>query len=202
MFGFWWDGYVDARRAFARIFVSSPYKQTLEEVEEFERRTPKFSRALSSKHLTLRFIMVDSGHVQQIRQWLASERLEIRDKNDPRADAHFLVRYPPALKATCSQLSCQRERFGICFEHDSSRFGSTRTNEGTHERRARGLVRVGTECRLSLMRAELDWGIHMGHQGKEKPGPLQAFNVSLPIWHDGLNKNALMPAYAAFGSPS
>ena len=48
------------------------------------------------------------------------------------------------------------------------------------------------ECRLSLMRAELDWGIHMGHDGKEKPGPLQAFNVSLPIWFDGLNKNALM----------
>jgi hypothetical protein len=40
------------------------------------------------------------------------------------------------------------------------------------------------------MRAELDWGIHMGHDGKEKPGPLQAFNVSLPIWFDGLNKNA------------
>ena len=39
--------------------------------------------------------MVDSGHVQQIRQWLASERLEIRDKNDPRAEAHLLVRYPP-----------------------------------------------------------------------------------------------------------
>ena len=38
--------------------------------------------------------MVDS-HVQQIRQWLASERLEIRDKNDPRAEAHLLVRYPP-----------------------------------------------------------------------------------------------------------
>ena len=29
MFGFWWDGYVDARRAFARIFVSGTYKQTL-----------------------------------------------------------------------------------------------------------------------------------------------------------------------------
>ena len=31
MFGFWWDGYVDARRAFARIFAGSTYKQTLEE---------------------------------------------------------------------------------------------------------------------------------------------------------------------------
>ena len=39
--------------------------------------------------------MVDSGNAQQIRQWLASERLEIRDKEDPRAEAHLLVRYPP-----------------------------------------------------------------------------------------------------------
>ena len=39
--------------------------------------------------------MVDSGHAQKIRQWLASERLEIRDKNDPRAESHLLVRYPP-----------------------------------------------------------------------------------------------------------
>tara|TARA_B100000683_G_scaffold42852_1_gene38424 strand:- start:21250 stop:22287 length:1038 start_codon:yes stop_codon:yes gene_type:complete len=31
MFGLWWDGYVDARRAFARIFVSGTYKQTLNE---------------------------------------------------------------------------------------------------------------------------------------------------------------------------
>ena len=48
------------------------------------------------------------------------------------------------------------------------------------------------ECRLTLMKAELDWGIHMGHDGKEKPGPLQAFNVSLPIWFDGLTKNEMM----------
>ena len=30
MFGLWWDGYVDARRAFARVFASGTYKQTLE----------------------------------------------------------------------------------------------------------------------------------------------------------------------------
>ena len=32
----------------------------------------------------------------------------------------------------------------------------------------------------------------MGHTGKEKSGPLQAFNVSLPIWFDGLTKNEFM----------
>ena len=38
----------------------------------------------------------------------------------------------------------------------------------------------------------VDWVIHMGHEGKKKPGPLQAFNVSLPIWFDGLNKHEFM----------
>ena len=32
----------------------------------------------------------------------------------------------------------------------------------------------------------------MGHQGNKKPGPLQAFNVSLPIWFDGVTKNEFM----------
>ena len=48
------------------------------------------------------------------------------------------------------------------------------------------------ESRLHLIRQGVDWGIHMGHDGKEKPGPLQAFNVSLPIWFDGLTKNEFM----------
>ena len=46
--------------------------------------------------------------------------------------------------------------------------------------------------RLQLIRSTVDWGIHMGHKGNEKPGPLQAFNVSLPIWFDGLTKNEFM----------
>ena len=30
MFGFWWDGYVDARRALSRLTVGKVYAQTLE----------------------------------------------------------------------------------------------------------------------------------------------------------------------------
>ena len=48
------------------------------------------------------------------------------------------------------------------------------------------------EGRLQLIRSSVDWGIHMGHEGPQKPGPLQAFNVSLPIWFDGLTKNEMM----------
>ena len=48
------------------------------------------------------------------------------------------------------------------------------------------------EARLQLISSSVDWGIHMGHQGHKKPGPLQAFNVSLPIWFDGVSKNEFM----------
>jgi hypothetical protein len=48
------------------------------------------------------------------------------------------------------------------------------------------------DSRLQLINTSVDWGMHMGHVGDKKPGPLQAFNVSLPIWFDGLTKNELM----------
>ena len=48
------------------------------------------------------------------------------------------------------------------------------------------------ESRLQLIRTGVDWVIHMGHDGDKKPGPLQAFNVSLPIWFDGLSKHEFM----------
>ena len=48
------------------------------------------------------------------------------------------------------------------------------------------------ESRLHLIRTGVDWVIHMGHEGEKKPGPLQAFNVSLPIWFDGLSKHEFM----------
>ena len=47
------------------------------------------------------------------------------------------------------------------------------------------------EGRLQLIRASADWGT-ICHDGDQKPGPLQAFNVSLPLWFDGINKNEFM----------
>jgi len=45
---------------------------------------------------------------------------------------------------------------------------------------------------MQLIASGVDWGIHLGHSGKERPGPLQAFNVSEPLWFDGLTKNEMM----------
>ena len=48
------------------------------------------------------------------------------------------------------------------------------------------------ECRMQLISSGVDWGIHLGHSAKGRNGPLQAFNVSEPLWFDGLTKNEMM----------
>ena len=48
------------------------------------------------------------------------------------------------------------------------------------------------ETRLDLTRADLDWVLHVGKNVDEVPGPLQAFNLSRPIWLDGLTQNEFM----------
>ena len=48
------------------------------------------------------------------------------------------------------------------------------------------------ECRMQLIASGVDWGIHLGHGKEGRNGPLQAFNVSEPIWFDGLTKNEMM----------
>ena len=45
---------------------------------------------------------------------------------------------------------------------------------------------------MQLIASGVDWGIHLGHSGTERKGPLQAFNVSEPLWFDGLTKNEMM----------
>ena len=45
--------------------------------------------------------------------------------------------------------------------------------------------------RLELTNSDLDWVLHIGHKS-DKSGPLQAFNLSRPIWFDGLNQNEFM----------
>jgi hypothetical protein len=47
------------------------------------------------------------------------------------------------------------------------------------------------ETRLQLTRSHVDWVLHVGHS-EGKPGPLQAFNLSLPTWFDGVTQNEVM----------
>ena len=137
--------------------------------------------------------MVDKEHINNIRKWLASERLEIRDKNDPRAEAHFLIKYPAGNQGHMFAVVVPKGRDLVAIS------SMTRVDKGQQKEMAKHMeedreewLEWVHEARLQLIRSTVDWGIHMGHTGKEKAGPLQAFNVSLPIWFDGLTKNQFM----------
>ena len=48
------------------------------------------------------------------------------------------------------------------------------------------------DTRIHLTQADLDWVLHVGKKKNGVPGPLQAFNLSRPIWFDGLTQNEFM----------
>ena len=134
-----------------------------------------------------------SDVVENLKKWIADERLTVRSQPDKRAQAHFLIRYPSAGQGHMFAVIVPNNRDLVAIS------SMTRVDEGQQIEMSQhmtddkdGWDEWVHESRLHLIRQGVDWGIHMGHDGKEKPGPLQAFNVSLPIWFDGLTKNEFM----------
>lgn len=128
-----------------------------------------------------------------VRSWLASERIEIREQEDPRAQLHLLVKYPQGKNGHMFAIIIPKGRDLLAIS------SMTRVDEG-QQKSMRDLMKTDEEewrswmheCRMQLIASGVDWGIHLGHSGKERPGPLQAFNVSEPVWFDGLTKNEMM----------
>ncbi len=134
-----------------------------------------------------------SDVVENLKKWIADERLTVRSQPDKRAQAHFLIRYPSAGQGHMFAVIVPNNRDLVAIS------SMTRVDEGQQNEMSQhmsddkdGWDEWVHESRLHLIRQGVDWGIHMGHEGKDKPGPLQAFNVSLPIWFDGLTKNEFM----------
>lgn len=131
--------------------------------------------------------------VEQLKTWFTQERLSAKAQADARAHAHFLVRYPAGK---------QGHMFAIVVPKGRDLVGissMTRVDKGQQKEMIEHMNDEDSdwaewmhESRLHLIRAGVDWVIHMGHEGDSKPGPLQAFNVSLPIWFDGLSKHEFM----------
>jgi hypothetical protein len=128
-----------------------------------------------------------------VRKWLSDERLIVKDQDDPRAVAHILIKYPQGPQGHMFAVVIPKNRDLVAIS------SMTRVDQGqqkemmTHMKDdAEGWSEWIHEGRLQLIRSSVDWGIHMGHDGNQKPGPLQAFNVSLPLWFDGLTKNEFM----------
>ncbi len=138
-------------------------------------------------------IMSPDEAESQVRSWLASERIEVREQEDPRAQLHLLVKYPQGKNGHMFAIVIPKGRDLLAIS------SMTRVDEG-QQKSMRDLMKTDDEewrswmheCRMQLISSGVDWGIHLGHAGKERPGPLQAFNVSEPVWFDGLTKNEMM----------
>ena len=137
--------------------------------------------------------MNPSAVIQQIQAWMKQERLTVKVQQDPRAEAHFLIKYPAGNQGHMFAVVVPKGRDLVAIS------SMTRVDKGQQKEMAKHMeedreewLEWVHEARLQLIRSTVDWGIHMGPTGKEKAGPLQAFNVSLPIWFDGLTKNQFM----------
>ena len=131
--------------------------------------------------------------VSLVRQWLSEERLFVKEQPDNRAHAHFLIKYPQGNQGHMFAVVVPKNRDLVAIS------SMTRVDVGQQDEMTNHMKEDKDawsewihDVRLQLISAAVDWGIHMGHKDGKKPGPLQAFNVSLPIWLDGLNKNEFM----------
>lgn len=128
-----------------------------------------------------------------VRSWLASERIEIREQEDERAHLHLLVKYPQGKNGHMFAIIIPKDRDLLAIS------SMTRVDAGQQDSMAKLMKDDDEEwkswiheCRMQLIASGVDWGIHLGHSGNQRLGPLQAFNVSEPVWFDGLSKNEMM----------
>ena len=128
----------------------------------------------------------------RVRNWLSGEGLEIKERDDPRADFHFLVRYPPTKHGHLFNVLSPKER-NLLVISSVTQVDAGQQDEMTKHANTdpEGWEEWLHDTRLQLTRAHVDWVLHVGH-GEQKPGPLQAFNLSMPTWFDGVTQNEVM----------
>ena len=128
-----------------------------------------------------------------VREWLQSEHLEARDVSDQQASLHLHVRYPPTKQGHVFNVVIPKNRNLVLV------YSVTRVDDGqqkemiNHSNLDSGEWEKWLhETRIHLTQADLDWVLHVGKKEEGIPGPLQAFNLSRPIWFDGLTQNEFM----------
>ena len=103
---------------------------------------------------------------------------------------HFLVRYPPTKHGHLFNVLSPKER-NLSVISSVTQVDAGQQDEMT--KHANTDLRDGKSVHdtSQLTRAHVDWVLHVGH-GEQKPGPLQAFNLSMPTWFDGVTQNEVM----------
>lgn len=136
--------------------------------------------------------MTNDPH-EAVKAWLLSEGMEPKPTEDPRAEFHYLIRYPPGPHGHTFNVLRPKEKDLIALSSmtrvDAGQQGEMKKHS-TED--LEGWAEWMHLTRISLIDSGVDWSIHVGGDKKKGDGPLQAFNVSEPIWFDGLSKNAMM----------
>ncbi len=131
--------------------------------------------------------------IKSVKKWLNSERLEFKEVQDPQALIHLHCKYPPTRQGHMFNIVIPKNRNLVLI------YSITRVDIGQQEL----MIDQATEeleewelwlhdIRMDLTSSDLDWVLHIGHKKQNKSGPLQAFNLSRPIWFDGLTQNEFM----------
>ena len=127
-----------------------------------------------------------------VQKCLAEEGLEFKTLADNRAEMHLHVRYPPTPNGHLFNIVIPKNRklvivgsvtrVDVAQQREMSSHSETEPvawEEWLHE------------ARIGLIRGGFDWTLHLGHKD-ENSGPLQAFNISRPIWFDGLTQHCFL----------
>tara|TARA_Y100001970_G_scaffold293768_1_gene443033 strand:- start:62325 stop:62957 length:633 start_codon:yes stop_codon:yes gene_type:complete len=137
--------------------------------------------------------MDDKTAASLVKQWLSAERLEFKEVNDAQALLHLHVKYPPTKQGHMFNVVIPKSRNLVLI------YSITRVDEGQQKEMIEHSSNNPDEweewlhlTRVQLTRADLDWVLHVGKPRNETPGALQAFNLSRPVWFDGLTQNEFM----------
>ena len=129
----------------------------------------------------------------ELRKWLTSEKLETREVEDNQNFLPLPLRYPPTKAAHLFNVVIPKNRNLVLV------YSITRVDEGQQLEMKKHYSMDSHEweswlheTRILLTQANLDWVLHIGKKEKKETGPLQAFNLSRPIWFDGLTQNEFM----------
>ena len=112
---------------------------------------------------------------------------------DPQAVIHLHVRYPPTKQGHLFNIVIPKKRNLVLV------YSITRVDEGQQESMREMAKEVSEdweewlhETRIRITSSDLDWVLHLGRSQNGVAGPLQAFNLSRPVWLDGLTQNEFM----------
>jgi|TARA_B110000495_G_C23014285_1_gene600369 hypothetical protein len=127
-----------------------------------------------------------------VKNWLKGERLQFKEIPDPQAHIHLHCKYPPTRRGHVFNIVIPKNRNLVLV------YSITRVDLGQQNLMIEECKQNSDDweywlhnTRLELTTSDLDWVLHIGHK-KDQSGPLQAFNLSRPIWFDGLTQNEFM----------